>query len=192
MKFLLLFFPCLLLPQLVHGQIECFCSGVTSNCSEAALYWSTLRVPVRGDESGFGLTDRDASTWLGKNKPVFNWDTYELSYKYNPGDRTVFYWSLPDEFLGSKLGAYGGHMTVVQRGVGSGEPVRDSSVIMTGNGLTVHYGLGGGTDEEEKEENTRVLLKEDGWFTLKNGVPLPATREEFMKVLSNIEVRLVS
>ena len=190
MGLLLLTFPFLLflhLSQDVHGQ-PCFCSGVTSNCSEASLYWSTLRVPVRGEDSGFSITDRDPSTWLGRNKPFFKWDTYELSYRYKPGDRTVFYWSLPEEFLGSKLSAYGGNLTIMQRAVGRGEPVQDSQVIMRGNGLTVHYGNGGESQASGKEEMNQIMLKEDGWFVLDSGVPVPATREEFMKVLSNIEV----
>ena len=156
------------------------------------MFWSTLRVPVRGEDSGFGLTDRDATTWLGDNKPVFQWGTYELTYKYNPGDTTVFYWSLPEEFLGSKLGAYGGNLTTIQRGVGKGDTVKDSTVIMSGNGVTLHYGLGSEEDSGENDENKRIMLKEDGWFVLKNGVPQPATREEFMKVLSNIKVIILS
>ena len=174
--------------QHVQCQMECFCSGLTSNCSTASLYWSTLRVPVRGDDSGFSLTDRDPRTWLGKNIPVFNWDTYELNYKFKSGDAAVYYWALPDEFLGSKLSAYGGNLTVVQRAVGTGEQVHDSQVIMRGNGVTIHYGLGGGPRDSGSEEKNRVLLEEDGWFVLNSGVPVQATKEDFLYVLANIEV----
>ena len=104
----------------------------------------------------------------------------------------MFYWSLPEEFLGSKLGAYGGNLTTIQRGVGKGDTVKDSTVIMSGNGVTLHYGLGSEEDSGENDENKRIMMKEDGWFVLKNGVPQPATREEFMKVLSNIKVIILS
>ena len=73
-----------------------------------------------------------------------------------------------------------------------GEKVKDSTVIMSGNGVTLHYGLGGEEDSGEDNENKRIMLKETGWFVLKNGVPQQATREEFMKVLSNIKVILIS
>ena len=140
---------------------------------------------MKGEDSGFSLTDRDPGTWLGKNKPIFNWDTYELEYKYNQGDSSVFYWALPKEFLGSKLGAYGGNLTVLHRGVGTGEPVKDSKVIIRGNGLTIHYGA-----SDREEDNTRVMIKEDGWFIVKNGAQAPVKKEEFLKVLSNIEVKI--
>ena len=192
MRLLLLTSSCLLFilsSHLAKGQeIECFCSGVTSDCSEASMYWSTLRVPVRGDNSGFSLTDRDQSPLSDSITPVFKWDTYELGYRYNPGDSEVYYWVLPDEFLGSKVGAYGGNLTVLQKAVFRGDPVQDSEVIMTGNGLTLHYGLGGGTRVSGEPEKNKITLQEEGWFVLNSGVPVPATREEFMKVLSNIEV----
>eukprot|EP00092_Neocalanus_flemingeri_P030526 GFUD01033144.1.p1 GENE.GFUD01033144.1~~GFUD01033144.1.p1 ORF type:complete len:1379 (+),score=380.56 GFUD01033144.1:81-4217(+) len=181
----------LLHSQHAEGQMECFCSGVTSDCSEATLYWSTLRVQVRGEDSGFSLTDRDHSTLSEDIRPMFKWDTYELSYSYEPGDSAVYYWALPEQFLGSKLTAYGGNLTVFQRAVFSGEPVEDSEVIMTGNGLNLHYGLGGGPRTSGQEEKNKIMLKEDGWFVLNSGVPVPATKEEFIKVLSNIESLLV-
>ena len=191
MGLLRLISPYLLLLILCHhalGQMDCFCSGVTSDCSEASMYWSTLRVPVRGEDGGFSLTDRDQSTLSDNSRPMFKWDTYELSYRYKPGDSAVYYWSLPDEFIGSKLTAYGGNLTVFQRALFRGEPVQDSEVIMTGNGLNLHYGLGGGPRSSGKEEKNKIMLMEDGWFVLNSGVPVPATREDFMKVLSNIEV----
>ena len=169
-------------------DIECFCSGVGTTCKEASTYWSTLRVPVRGENSGFALTDREQTPLEGVEKPVFRWDTYELSYRYQVGENGVYYWSLPEQFLGSKVGAYGGNLTVLQRAFFNGEPVQDSEVIMTGNGLKLHYGLASGKKVSGNPERNRIMLKEDGWFVLNSGVPVPATRQEFMDALSNIEV----
>ena len=46
----------------------CYCSGVTEECGEAALYWSTLRMPLVSSDHGFTLTDKG----LGINKtPLF-------------------------------------------------------------------------------------------------------------------------
>ena len=44
----------------------CYCSGVTEECGEAALYWSTLRMPLVSSDHGFTLTDKG----LGINKTL--------------------------------------------------------------------------------------------------------------------------
>ena len=81
---------------------------------------------------------------------------------------------------------------------------------MTGGegGLQLHYGLGAGPFSSGIEHRSRFTLKvgpasllsctpvtllspalkEDGWFVLNSGVPVPATKAQFMEVLSDIEV----
>ena len=154
------------------------------------MFWSTMRVPVRGDSSGFSLKNRDMTSGA-RSRPVFKWDTYELGYRYSQGESEVYYWELPEEFLGNKLGAYGGNITVMQRAVFRGDAVDDSEVIMTGNGLTLHYSPEGGSRASrasEVPEKNQFMLTEKGWFVLNTGVPVPATRDQMLAVLSNIEV----
>ena len=43
---------------------------------------------------------RDPTTWLGDNRPRYDAATQSLRYRYLPGDRTVFFWSLPKIFKG--------------------------------------------------------------------------------------------
>ena len=62
----------------------------------------------------------------------------ELTYTYSPRDRRVYFWQLPYQFLGNKLAAYGGNMTIVQTFTTSNSrmvPVADSDIIMIGNDL---------------------------------------------------------
>jgi len=84
-------------------------------------------------------------------------------------------------------------MTVLQKfstKSSQGIPLVDSDVLMMGNGASLHYKF-----EEERipnvEERNKVPMYEQGWFSLRGGVRNPATREDFLKVLSNIETILV-
>ena len=54
---------------------------------------------------------------------------------------------------------------------------------MTGNRLTLHY-----IKEQREDSKTKILLTEKDWVKLEFGVPTPATKEDFIKVLSDIQV----
>ena len=116
--------------------MSCYCSGVTDECDEASLYWSTLRYPIYDDNHGLRLTDiRQSMDKTGE----LQLGSGELSYRYGPQDRRVYYWELPYQFLGNKITAYGGNMTIVQRYTstsGRATPLSDSDVIMIGNDLS--------------------------------------------------------
>ena len=173
-----------------QGCLSCFCSGVTDQCTEATLYWSTLRVPIYDERHGFGLTDKrqgvDKSSQLQLGSSL-------LTYQYSPQDRRVFYWQLPRQFLGNKLAAYGGNMTIFQQFSTisqDGVTLKDSDVIMIGNGLALHYTLLGERIPGYEERN-KVPVYEDGWVIMRGNIKIPATREDFLRVLSSIDSILV-
>ena len=70
-----------------------------------------------------------------------------------------------------------------QSWVGSGQSIKSSTAIMTGNRLTLHY-----IREQREDSITKILLTEKDWVKLEFGVPTPATKEDFIKVLSDIQV----
>ena len=172
------------------GCVECFCSGVTDQCTEASLYWSTLRMPIYDNNHGFSLTDKRQ----GLNKASeLQLVSSELQYVYSPSDRRTYYWQLPSQFLGNRLAAYGGNLTIFQQfstRSQTGVPLIDSDVIMLGNGLSLHYNVGGERIPDQ-EERLRVPVYEDGWVSMRGNVKIPATREDFLRVLSSIEAILV-
>ena len=84
---------------------------------------------------------------------------------------------------GDKIKSYGGNITLEQSGVGSGQSIKSSTAIMTGNRLTLHY-----IREQRDDSMTKILLTEKDWVKLEFGVPTPATKEDLMKVLSDIQV----
>ena len=67
------------------GCLKCYCSGVTDECNEARLYWSTLRMPIYDENHGFSLTNKrqliDKS-----NELQFSSSNSELSYRYSQDD----------------------------------------------------------------------------------------------------------
>ena len=74
---------------------------------------------------------------LGKDKSgELELRSNELLYRYGPRDRRVYYWQLPYPFLGNKIAAYGGNMTIVQKYSASGSDlIQDSDIIIMGNGI---------------------------------------------------------
>jgi len=174
-----------------QGCLNCFCSGVTDECSEARLYWSTLRMPIYDENHGFSLTDKRQG--VDKQNDLRVVGASELSYKYSQSDRRVYYWALPYQFLGNKIGSYGGNMTVFQKFTTKsqeGKPLVDSDALMIGNGASLHYKFEGRRVPNVEERN-KIPLYEQGWFSLRGGARTPATREDFLKILSNIEAILV-
>jgi len=178
--------------SVVFGQSsECFCSGVSIECRPSTrYYWSTLRLPAGDARTQFSVADRNGSPLTGVT-PVFDAGTEELTYQHAQATSDVHYWQLPSQFLGNKVTAYGGNLTVFHRALFSGSSVEDSEVIMKGNNIELHYGLGAGPFISGMEQRSKFTLKEDGWFVLNSGRPVPATKTQFLTVLSNIEEILV-
>ena len=91
---------------------------------------------------------------------------------------------------GNKLTAYGGNLTIFHRAEFSGDPLADSEVIMRGrDGTILHYGLGTEARMSDRETRDSFMLTEAGWFVINSGSPVPATRQDFLSVLADIEVR---
>ena len=83
---------------------------------------------------------------------------------------------------GDKLSSYGGNLTLHQDGEGSGESVKSSSAILTGNRVSLHY---------IRDTGTSISLAEKDWVRIDNGAPVPATREDMLRVLSDIQVSIL-
>ena len=83
---------------------------------------------------------------------------------------------------GDKLSSYGGNLTLLQDGEGSGESVKSSSAILTGNRVSLHY---------IRDSGTSISLAEKDWVRIDNGAPVPATREDMLRVLSDIQVSIL-
>eukprot|EP00094_Tigriopus_californicus_P007839 TCALIF_07549-PA protein Name:"Similar to HSPG2 Basement membrane-specific heparan sulfate proteoglycan core protein (Homo sapiens)" AED:0.37 eAED:0.38 QI:0/0.3/0.22/0.87/0.7/0.67/31/0/1988 len=118
------------------GCSECWCAGVTNECFEAPLYWSTLRVLPTDNEHGVTLKDMARREDFSRD---IQYENGEVHYKYASESDKPLYWSLPAQFIGNKIESYGGNLTINQRYGGSGDVLDLADVIMVGNGVALHW-----------------------------------------------------
>lgn len=92
---------------------------------------------------------------------------------------------------GNKLSSYGGNLTVRQGGAGRGRRLQESvAIIRGGGGVSLHY-LGHHHQPVTADTTTNISLTEQDWVRTEDGETRPATRQDMLRVLSNIEVSSV-
>ena len=156
------------------------------------MFWSTLRVPIVSSDHGIQVLTR---SYLEPDDPLlagYDQTTFEVSYSYDGSESEALYWSLPDPFLGNKLHAFQGNLTAVIRFYGSGaELSSDPDVVLIGNGLTLHYHSGEVIDPDTTHALTVPLVVNSNWQKIKGGIADPASREDFLTVLSDLDFVLI-
>lgn len=98
----------LLNPRTVTGCIDCFCSGVTKECSSSSFYRDSVRATFTPYRNEFSIiTDYENPSEVEQSLSTAN---SEVSFRGNAGDTSVYFWRLPSRFAGNKLTSYGGHL----------------------------------------------------------------------------------
>jgi len=95
-------------PKSETGCIDCFCMGVTKQCTSSSWYRDTIQGSFTNNRNDISLISNydnpvDASQALA-------YESRSLKYRGRPDDTNVYYWSLPTRFLGDKISAYGGNL----------------------------------------------------------------------------------
>lgn len=100
------------------------------------------------------------------------------------------YFALPENFHGNQLKSYGGYIKYSLRYEGYGQPLNAPDVILTGNGYTLlHIGK---PHQPGREQQVTVRFFLDEWIKRTETAPeRPATREEIMMALENVENILI-
>lgn len=140
--------------------------------------------------------------------------TNEIGYTFRPSNTGQWYWSLPREFTGHKTLSYGGRLEFTQRYTQRPQAsyVPDQDIIIIGNGVTIYW-----SSQEKQQPDIAnvcrlinlalhflmilsislqkasvVLSPSANWQRLdyRQG-PRPASREDILIVLSNIESILI-
>uniref|UniRef100_A0A8D8XN55 Basement membrane-specific heparan sulfate proteoglycan core protein n=1 Tax=Cacopsylla melanoneura TaxID=428564 RepID=A0A8D8XN55_9HEMI len=102
------------------------------------------------------------------------------------------YFAFPDSFHGNQIKSYGGHIRYTVRYTAGDRELRTPDIIIDGNGYTLTYK----GPETSSQQNTDFLvnakLVPGNWYKLRdprgqNQLLRPASREEIMVVLSNVE-----
>ena len=88
--------------------------------------------------------------------------------------------------FGNKISSYGGNLTVRQGGAGRGRRMQESLAIMRGGGgVSLHYLR---HQPVQGDTNTSIPLTERDWVRAEDGGTRPASRQDMLRVLANIEV----
>lgn len=174
--------------------INCFCFGVTTQCSSADLFSYSLNPPVTS-QTVVGVD----GPWNGLEEiTIGEYDRHTLTstrhgVQFRAADipaasnRVYPYLSLPSEYHGNQLKSYGGFMRyeVEFNGRGASNDIPD--VIIQGNGYTLTYRSPSRLYANTKN-NITVQLFANNWYKLDGSY---ASREEVMMTLANVENILV-
>lgn len=90
------------------------------------------KLVFNGHSDGVTLTDVE-------QRPVseqFNYDTYGFLTNTETDSQTR-YWKLPQRFLGDKISAYGGELSVQLQFSGQGQVSQEPFIVLKGNGITL-------------------------------------------------------
>ncbi|XP_066527292.1 basement membrane-specific heparan sulfate proteoglycan core protein [Hoplias malabaricus] len=173
--------------------VPCFCFGITRNCQSTARYRNqiSLRFTEEDDFKGAnvsfptrpGTPPPLTSTQIIINPEEEEFQLVDLSRRFLDLDS---YWTLPRQFLGSKVDSYGGYLKFkvsysLQRD--GSEPVNKPDIILRGNGQRLISRRGHSTSPNVKNQR-EVKFTEENW---EHSSGRPVSREELLMTLGNLE-----
>ncbi|XP_066903525.1 basement membrane-specific heparan sulfate proteoglycan core protein isoform X5 [Halyomorpha halys] len=170
-------------PSNQGGCISCFCMGITDSCSSSNLYRDQIIVTFGRDNQNVSLAPEDDI--LNSVGGVVIPGSYELSYdQFQP---RVYYWILPNKFLGDQVLSYGGFLEYKFRYVPTpgGQSSRNNAAdikLSTSNGGDLFY-FGEKTVEPNRIQTIRAPLLEQHWQKGDGSAP---NRELFLMALAGI------
>ncbi|CAK1554719.1 unnamed protein product [Leptosia nina] len=173
------------------GCLPCYCSGVTNNCHEASHYTRIpMAAPIFGENyGGYSITDLNGEQVINDQfLPVPN--ESELMYIFSTPPAEELYWSLP-VFPGNRVLSYGGSLSVTQKFQTGGYPEESApgtDVVLIGDAISVYW-TNPTPIRSGESLSYQVPLQENGWYILNS--PRPASRQDFMSVLKNLQRVLV-
>ncbi|XP_076086554.1 basement membrane-specific heparan sulfate proteoglycan core protein-like isoform X4 [Mytilus galloprovincialis] len=175
-----------------YGCVSCFCMGVTQQCTSTFWHRAQIGASFTRDRQGFSLVDIAQRQEPTTDGFTVNSNVRELTYRrFNTLPQRVYYWSLPQRFLGDKVTSYGGNLNfVISYRPGLDTSPQDTAaplVEISGNDITLVY-----KDKTAPTSNTpavyKVPLYEQFW-TRPDGEP--ATREFLLMALADVSALLI-
>ncbi|XP_046725155.1 basement membrane-specific heparan sulfate proteoglycan core protein isoform X3 [Silurus meridionalis] len=171
----------------------CYCSGITKICHSTGRYRSQISLRFTEEENFKGVNvsfpSRPgtppplSSTQLMVNPEEEELQLVDLSRRFLDLES---YWTLPRQFLGSKVDSYGGYLKykvsyLLQRD--GSEPVDKPDVVLRGNGNRLVYRRGSPTNPNVKNQR-EIKFTEENW---QHSSGQPVTRADLLMTLSNLE-----
>ncbi|KAK3104524.1 hypothetical protein FSP39_004009 [Pinctada imbricata] len=178
-----------------QGCLECYCSGVTDQCSSSSYYRDRVYPNLSGsDTHNFVLTNRRLTNVISDG---FTVDTDRRAITFNAfsavqRERESLFFSLPPKFRGNQVTSYGGQLTfTIETNVAldAGQTFRDVDfeIVTSGQRQRMYYLFNPPLRPFESRTYT-IKLVESSFRSLDGSEP---TRNTFMAVLSDIEAILI-
>ncbi|XP_047579738.1 basement membrane-specific heparan sulfate proteoglycan core protein isoform X13 [Lutra lutra] len=140
-------------------------------------------VPLSSSSSSFFSSSSSAS---GPSSAASQFSLSYEGFSLLPG--SLYYWQLPQAFLGNKVAAYGGKLryTLSYTAGGQGSPLSDPDVQITGNNIMLVASQPALQGSERK--SFEITLREEFWHRPDGQ---PATREHLLMALADLDELLV-
>ncbi|XP_047486482.1 basement membrane-specific heparan sulfate proteoglycan core protein-like isoform X22 [Penaeus chinensis] len=169
------------------GCIDCFCMGITKACTSSNWYRQQESVSFTNDRQGFELVDKFQEVVISNDIYVDSGQQEIVFSEFSRLGQEVYYWNLPQRFLGDKLSSYGGNLTYSLRYVpapgGQSSANSAAAVEIYGNDITLRH-FTNGQLSRSLQATVTVPLYEEEWER-QDGQK--ANREHFLMVLADLE-----
>ncbi|XP_078697740.1 basement membrane-specific heparan sulfate proteoglycan core protein-like isoform X13 [Branchiostoma floridae x Branchiostoma belcheri] len=179
-------------PRNPDGCMECFCMGVTDQCSSSPYFRDQVEATFlqQGNFQDFALVNMAMSRRVTTGFRV-NPSSRDLQYQgFSQLDSDPYFWQLPAAFRGNKVTAYGGRLvySVSHVPTPTGRPlVGLVDVELIGNEIMLMYRHNQQLTPRESR-TFEVIFREEYWQRA-DGVP--ATREQILMALADVENILI-
>uniref|UniRef100_A0AAR5PFS0 Basement membrane-specific heparan sulfate proteoglycan core protein n=1 Tax=Dendroctonus ponderosae TaxID=77166 RepID=A0AAR5PFS0_DENPD len=175
----------------IEGCEFCFCSGVSTECSQSHLYLEQIPVQIT-EEHHFILTDEQFKVTINEGFKI-NLALNEIGYTFPPSRREKMYWSLPPIFTGNQIKSYGGKLEYMYRyfELPYARYIQDKDIIISGNGVVIYWAR---TDDLRPTIINSVSVRlhpSANWYRIDERGPRRASREDILTVLANIDTILI-
>lgn len=153
------------------GCIDCFCMGVSTQCSSSTYYRDNVRLSFENQRSDpLAVVSGYEQPEPVRSDLVSIYSNEVQLRGISNSDNEVFYWSLPQRFLGDKVTSYGGNLTFTIRytSVPGGYNSKNNApvvVIKSLNDITLLYHH---NEEIQPSEQQTIIVPilEDSWERL--------------------------
>ncbi|KAL8600730.1 hypothetical protein ACOMHN_057318 [Nucella lapillus] len=183
------------------GCRQCFCFGVTTQCTSAT--WGLTQITdLNGwvlstlEDGGLTLLPRFFGGWLEAKTYLLNVNNINVNIapsalRYSPS-KEVHYWLAPMVYLGNRLSSYGGQLKYTVRftldsSLTGRRHLPDPDVILKGSNMTIAHGRQ--YRREDQENRMTLRLTEGDWYHVHNRQPV--TRRDFMMILYGLQQLLI-
>nr|XP_050845973.1 basement membrane-specific heparan sulfate proteoglycan core protein isoform X24 [Vespula vulgaris] len=172
------------------GCISCFCMGITNKCVSSNWYRNEIHVSFTNSLRGFTLTESKTPDAPPISDGI-RLDTINREIVYNDfhnrGNNDVYYWQLPNIFLGDQITSYGGHLKYTVRYVPSpgGQSSRNNAAdveLISANDIKLLY-YSRESPEPNSQQSFTVPLLEQYW---QRADGTTADREHLLMALADV------